>query len=324
MSDSSSDENDYVDWIFYRDREEWKDVQPIKQEEGPRPVVAIAYSEKFRDVYDYFRAVLRANEISERALELTKDALLLNAANYTVWQYRRIILQELHKNLEPELVFSKSMILQHQKNYQVWHHRMVIIQWMNHPGRELEFIAQMLREDPKNYHAWQYRQWVLSTFKLFDNELEYTTELLDDDIRNNSAWNHRYFVINHTSDFEESVVQKEIAFTLKAIDKARKNESSWNYLRGLLIHTEKGLLESRVVNFCEKLYSSGNRSPHLLAFLIDVALENAEVNPDSPETSDLINRALNICQNLAEEHDKIRRNYWNYFSKQLEAKLKNS
>lgn len=123
MGDSSDDEVSN-EWVPYSERDEWKDVKPLEQDDGENAVVVIAYSDKckwnlwhfgrvsrrprhepndckefhilfisvhsvpVKEVFNYFRAILSSGEKTQRALELTHDALELNASNYTVWQYR--------------------------------------------------------------------------------------------------------------------------------------------------------------------------------------------------------------------------------------------
>lgn len=119
-----------------------------------------------RDAYDYFRAILKSGEKSERALGLTETCVWLNPANYTVWQYRREILKALGKDLHEELKYTGHIIKHNSKNYQVWHHRKVIVEWLQDPSEELAFTETVLDKDAKNYHAWQHRQWCIQTFKL--------------------------------------------------------------------------------------------------------------------------------------------------------------
>lgn len=45
-----------------------------------------------RETHDYFRAVLRAKEISQRALQLTAEVISQNAANYTAWFVEYLLL----------------------------------------------------------------------------------------------------------------------------------------------------------------------------------------------------------------------------------------
>lgn len=71
-------------WVPFQQRPEWSDIIPIPQDDGPNPVVPIAYKDKFVETMDYFRALYLADERSPRALGLTTEAILLNPGNYTV------------------------------------------------------------------------------------------------------------------------------------------------------------------------------------------------------------------------------------------------
>ncbi|XP_054716418.1 protein farnesyltransferase/geranylgeranyltransferase type-1 subunit alpha-like [Uloborus diversus] len=310
MSDSA--EGTDVDWIFYRLRPEWKDIEPIFQNDGDYPVVQIAYSEKFRDIYNYFRAILAHKEVSERAFELTTDAADINPSNYTVWHYRRILLKELNKDLNEELEYCQHIIEDNPKNYQIWHHRQVLVEWLQDPSKEKKLTERVLFDDAKNYHAWQHRQWVIKQFNLWEDEMDFIKLLLEQDIRNNSAWNQRFFIVSRFLKLTDEVISQEIKYTLSAIQKAPNNESPWNYLRGIL--QDKGLSKfPEVTEFTDNLYSQGCRSPHLLGFIIDGIEENLLNNANE----ELCLKAIDLCNSLATKHDKIRKEYWNFVARNL-------
>jgi protein farnesyltransferase/geranylgeranyltransferase type-1 subunit alpha len=341
MSGSSSEESIDIE-VPYSKRPEWADLSPILQDEETNDIVRIAYTETFKEVFSYFRAILKLNEKSERAFELTKDAALLNPANYTVWYYRRILIKELNKDLNEELDFITNVIRSNPKNYQVWQHRRNIVEYLHDAKHELLFTEQILKKDSKNYHAWQYRQWVIKAFGLWQNELDYINELIDADIRNNSAWNQRYFYTSHVNELTKpesmSVLKSEIEYCLNKIDLCIDNESSWNYLRAIINHLcdlnedpTKTLYPQNVIDFCERKFVSekeDDRSPFLISFMVDCNLfkaraivkktkasqstETFNINDDKQALKELIKNSIEMLESLGAKYDTIRVNYWNY------------
>ncbi|XP_066246112.1 protein farnesyltransferase/geranylgeranyltransferase type-1 subunit alpha [Euwallacea similis] len=325
MGDSSSDEGALgSQYVLYKNRREWSDVTPLKQDDGEHPIVSIDYTPEFEDCFDYFRAIVQKKEYSERALELTKTAAKFNPANYTVWQYRREILKVLKKDLHQELDYIEKVILKQTKNYQVWHHRKVLVEWLQDPSKEKYLTEKALATDAKNYHAWQHRQWVIKTFNLYDGELEYVDQLLQDDIKNNSAWNQRYFVVNSVTGFTQETLSREIEYTLDKIKILMDNESAWNYLRGLLLHDKGGLSRNKkVTEFFENMYKEGNRSPFLLAFIVDMCSERSLEHGEGEEDNTYsVARAKELCNDLATKFDTIRGKYWEYMADTIEKQSK--
>eukprot|EP00096_Caligus_rogercresseyi_P005870 TRINITY_DN2191_c0_g1_i1.p1 TRINITY_DN2191_c0_g1~~TRINITY_DN2191_c0_g1_i1.p1 ORF type:complete len:343 (-),score=79.69 TRINITY_DN2191_c0_g1_i1:70-1065(-) len=317
---SSSEEDDGA-WVPYSERSEWKDIEPIHQSDDDN-VVRINYTDKFRDVYSYFWAILSKKEVSQRALDLTKDAAELNPSNYTVWHYRRIILEELGVNLVAERIFCREIMEDHPKCYQVWEHRKKIVEKTKDPSKELRLTEIILSKDAKNYHAWQHRLWVVCTYKLFEDEVNYTERLLKEDVFNNSAWNHRLAVldIQENGVFSSETLETELQFTLSSIEYAMDNESSWSYLTTLLekssVTNDYAKTHERIRSFIEGMFKESLVNIFMLGAWIDL-LELAIKKGDTSNREDHLKKMLEIIDLLTQRFDTRRAKYWTYLGKRL-------
>eukprot|EP00898_Chlorokybus_atmophyticus_P003630 jgi/Chlat1/4268/Chrsp29S04374 len=302
----------------------WRDVEPLPQDDGPHPVVSIAYTEEFQQTMDYFRAIVAREEFSERALQLTARVISLNAANYTGWWYRRRCLEELNANLEDELNYIDSLVQDNQKNYQLWYHRRVIASRVG-PSvghRELELTEAVLDLDSKNYHAWSHRQWAVKEFGLWEGELNFCDHLLKVVVRNNSAWNHRHFVITNgpVERRMHAVRDAELAYAADCIRQAPNNESAWNYLRGVMMSSGARFGDEPVVRLlCAEIIAAGVECPQAWGMQLEVCLDQmalASGDITSQERNAIIATAQQICDRLALV-DPTRVRYWKYRQRQI-------
>jgi len=147
--------------------------------------------------------------------------------------------------------------------------------------------------------------------------------LICEDQRNNSAWNQRFFVIKHLG-FTPDLIQRELSYTMNRIRIIKNNESAWNYLVGVMRQGDNGKARlnsyPEVVAFVEELYQAGNRSPYLLAFLIDLYQEQA-LQLKASDGDQLARKVYGLCEDMASKHDVIRRKYWQYVANHLKNQL---
>ncbi|KAL5372483.1 hypothetical protein DPSP01_013468 [Paraphaeosphaeria sporulosa] len=305
------------DATYYHDDPAWGDVQPLAQDDGAlHPLASIAYTDEYSEAMGYLRAVMAANEYSERVLALTEHIISMNPAHYTVWLYRAKALRETGADLAREIAWLNPTALQHLKNYQIWHHRQTIVDALGSPAGEADFIATMLEQDSKNYHVWSYRQWLVQRFDLFasDDELRWTEAMIDDDVRNNSAWNHRWFLVvgGHGGRLESPrLAERELEYAKYAIRKAPQNQSPWNYIKGVVRAAGMPLstLTSFALEFADMHRPDDIYSSHALDLLADIYADEEGSKEEAKKALDL----------LASRFDPIRAHYWNYRKALLEV-----
>jgi protein farnesyltransferase/geranylgeranyltransferase type-1 subunit alpha len=251
---------------------------------------------------DYFRAIVKADEKSARALGLTQEVVEMNAANYSAWHYRRLCLFALDANLLEELAYVADMAGENPKNYQIWYHRRLLVEKHGDPGMELEYCARVFDEDSKNYHAWSHRQWVIKHFSLWEGELAFIETLLTSDIRNNSAWNQRFFVTSHTKEMTAEVCTEEIAYAMDKIKLAVNNESPWSFILGHVRKHSFAAFPKLKADCLELKAGIGADCTHVLSTLVKIYREE-----DTPLS---LHEAVQLVDRLATELDIVRKKYW--------------
>ncbi|KAI3871773.1 hypothetical protein MKW92_018178 [Papaver armeniacum] len=314
------DSDDEVERIPYSEREEWADVKPVPQDDGPNQLEAM----------DYFRAVYLSDERTPRSLQLTAEVIELNAGNYTVWHFRRLILESLGADLREELKFIERIAKSNSKNYQIWHHRRWVAEKLGTEATsiELEFTKKIPFRCEKLSCLW-----VLQALGGWEGELDYCHQLLEDDIFNNSAWNQRYFVITRSPVLGglQAMRASEVKYAVEAILTNPENESPWRYLRGLYKGDNQSLIcDPQVSMVCLKVLNSANNRVFALGLLLDLlcygfhpsedfknAVEgSAALESDHPKS----NLATTVCSVL-ELEDPMRSNYWMWRKSNLPAQV---
>lgn len=90
-----------------------------------------------------------------------------------------------------------------------------------------------------------------------------------------------------------------------------------------MLHDKSGLSKNKAVTeFCEILYQSGNRSPFLLALIVDMCDER--ISQGGGDDTYSLDRAKELCNDLATNFDTIRCKYWEYMASTIQKKAEGS
>ncbi|KAJ2660996.1 CAAX geranylgeranyltransferase alpha subunit [Coemansia sp. RSA 1199] len=323
----------------------WQDITPIEQDEGEGSMCPIAYTDEYRELMGYLRAVMAVGEVSERALALTARVIKENPGHYTVWVYRKRLVEELESDIAKELDWVSEISSKFPKNYQLWHHRESLVTRLWAPSnaqsvsedqrvtnpvlrRELQFLGAAIDEDSKNFHAWSYRQWLVSTYALWTQELVFVDTMINQDVRNNSAWNQRYFAILANRDpsavhLEADMAKSEIEYVVEHIKLAPNNDSPWSYVTGLLLRHAPSMLYTDLLPRIKQLAADNayqaamTLTPFYWSALLDIYEQQAADHPDTKKQ--LVEESRAICDQLASETDIIHCRYWNFRKTSLDT-----
>jgi geranylgeranyl transferase type-2 subunit alpha len=187
--------------------------------------------------------------------------LTQNPEYYTIWNYRRLILQdvfarELTSNSHTESTPEDTDAQAAQKAGLTIPQQEISLLIKE----DLQFLIPLLKQFPKCYWIWNHRAWLLSTatshlptnttVQLWQGELGLVSKMLALDSRNFHGWGYRRQVVDEIEKLGgQSMAEAEFEYTSKMIRTNLSNFSAWHYrsqlIPRLLVERKAGSVERK-------------------------------------------------------------------------------
>lgn len=186
---------------------------------------------------------IKAKDFTNPTFQSTSALLTQNPEYYTIWNFRRVILQnyisaELSK--DPSSLPPSDLQAAEAANHTPAQHEILLLL-----REDLAFLIPLLKQYPKCYWIWNHRAWLLATatehlpcrpaIELWKGELGLVTKMLGLDPRNFHGWGYRRDVVAHLERLGgESMVETEFEYATKMIQGNLSNFSAWHYRSQLI------------------------------------------------------------------------------------------
>lgn len=181
---------------------------------------------------------IRAKDYSNTTLQVTSQLLNQNPEYYTIWNYRRLIFQDV---VAKELASGNNAVVEQQDKAAAHKAGLTLAQQeiLLLIKEDLQFLIPLLKQYPKCYWIWNHRSWLLATatkhlpvqsaVDLWKGELGLVGKMLALDSRNFHGWGYRRTVVAELERLSgKNMVEPEFAYTTKMIQSNLSNFSAWH------------------------------------------------------------------------------------------------
>lgn len=182
---------------------------------------------------------VKAKDYTNPTFQATSKLLAQNPEYYTIWNYRRLILQdviaqELRKPAEEQQVDEADASAAQKAGLTPQQHEISLL-----IKEDLAFLIPLLKQYPKCYWIWNHRSWLLATatkhlptqtsVELWQGELGLVSKMLSLDSRNFHGWGYRREVVREIEELSgKSLCESEFGYTTKMIQSNLSNFSAWH------------------------------------------------------------------------------------------------